>query len=81
MIPKNSALGLQPTSLLLIDVPFDASLTSTDENSMPYGQGTQGKCHRTAQEPEVDKTLVSHPFSEGEGGWWGLVISLVGNRL
>lgn len=29
-----------------------------------------------AQEPEVDKTLVSHSFSEGEGGWWGLVVSL-----
>lgn len=36
MIPKNSALGLEPTSLLLVDVPFDARLTSTDENSMPY---------------------------------------------
>lgn len=29
-----------------------------------------------AQEPEVDKTLVSHSFSEGEGGWWGLMVSL-----
>ena len=35
--PTHSALGLQPTSLLLVDVPFDTSLTSTDENSVPHG--------------------------------------------
>lgn len=79
MIPKNSALGLQPLTLLPVDVPFDARLTSTDEHGVPCSQGTQGQCHRTAQEPEVDKTLVSHSFSEGEGGWWGLMVSLDGS--
>lgn len=34
--PTHSALGLQPTFLLPVDVPFNTSLTSTDENSMPY---------------------------------------------
>lgn len=36
MIPTNSALGLEPTTLLFLDVPFNTSLTSTNENSMPY---------------------------------------------
>lgn len=79
MILKNSALGEHPPSLLTVDVPLDAGLASTDENSMPDSQGAQGKCYGTAQEPEVDKTLVSHPFSEGEGGWWGLLIGLDGS--
>ena len=36
MIPKNSALGLLPPMLLLVDVPFDVSLTLIDEHSLPY---------------------------------------------
>lgn len=47
--PTHSALGLQPLTLLLVDVPFDASLTSTDEHGVPHSQGTQGQCHRTAR--------------------------------
>ena len=36
MIPKHSALGLQPPMLLLVGVPFDVSLTLIDEHSLPY---------------------------------------------
>ena len=59
MIPKDSALGLKPPTLLVADVPSVASLTSTDEHGLPYSLGSQGKCHGTAQEPEAGKTLGS----------------------
>ena len=36
MIPKDSALGLKPPTLLVADVPSDAPLTSTDEHGLPY---------------------------------------------
>lgn len=43
---------------------------------LPLPYAVKNESQIPAQEPEVDKALVSHPFSEGEGGWWGLVVSL-----